>query len=87
MCITDTLNVYFAFRTVLIAILKADLAFTDIYVPELGTGIGKVLPETCAKQMQYAYNSIINSPRYLDLVQQTRKQFDLTKKIEILKYT
>ena len=61
--ISNTLNVYLAFRAVLIAVQKHNLEnnqqINSILVPGLGTGIGGVLPERAARQMRLAYSAII----------------------------
>lgn len=65
MNISQTVNVYLAFRAALIAVLAhnaiADTPIQSLLVPGLGTGIGEVTPERAATQMRLAYNAIINS--------------------------
>ena len=64
MDISQTLNVYLAFRAALIAVLAhnaiADVPIRSLLVPGLGTGIGEVAPDRAAVQMRLAYNAIIN---------------------------
>ncbi|MBR1272093.1 macro domain-containing protein [Bradyrhizobium sp. AUGA SZCCT0222] len=64
MNISQTVNVYLAFRAALIAVLAhnatADAPIRSLLVPGLGTGIGEVTPERAAMQMRLAYNAIIN---------------------------
>lgn len=63
--ISNTINVYLAFRAALIAVLmhnaNADTAIQSLLVPGLGTGVGEVPPERAARQMRFAYNAIISS--------------------------
>jgi O-acetyl-ADP-ribose deacetylase (regulator of RNase III) len=63
--VSKTLNAYLAFRAGLIEIIKlnqgdAKSKIVSVLCPGLGTLTGKISPETCARQMKYAYNSIIN---------------------------
>jgi len=64
MNISQTVNVYLAFRAALIAVLAhnaiADAPIRSLLVPGLGTGIGEVTPERAATQMWLAYDAIIN---------------------------
>jgi len=61
--ISQTFNVYLAFRAALIAVLehnqKHNILIQSILVPGLGTGIGDVTPERAASQMRAAYDAII----------------------------
>lgn len=61
--ITGTVNVYLAFRAVLIAVLEHNKIskhkIKSILVPGLGTGIGNVPPEQAAYQMRQAYDAIL----------------------------
>jgi len=67
MNICGTVNVYLAFRAILIALKDSDI--THVIVPGLGTGIGEVPPEVCAKQMYHAYSKILNPDKsILDLM-------------------
>ncbi len=64
MSIDGTVNVYLAFRAALIAVLthnaSAGAPIRSLLVPGLGTGVGEVAPERAARQMQIAYDAIIN---------------------------
>lgn len=84
MNIQNTANVYLAFRAALIELIKFnsknEIQIDHVVCPGLGTGIGKIEPEICAKQMWYAYNSIINPIYYLDLVSLSLEHCFMTKK-------
>lgn len=72
MNIERTINVYLAFRAILIELIKFNTNHCEnpiniVVCPGLGTGIGQVSPQICAKQMWCAYNSIINPDYNLDL--------------------
>ena len=71
MNISNTVNVYLAFRSVLLSLLNTDIKY--VVIPGLGTGIGKISPLICAKQMYLAYNSIINTNMRLDLIEKTQE--------------
>jgi O-acetyl-ADP-ribose deacetylase (regulator of RNase III) len=62
--ISKTLNAYLAFRAGLIEIIKLNQSnaknkILSVLCPGLGTLTGKISPAICARQMKYAYNSII----------------------------
>ncbi len=61
--ISDTLNVYLAFRAALIAVhmhnANGAAPISSLLVPGLGTGIGAVPPERAARQMRAAYSAIL----------------------------
>jgi O-acetyl-ADP-ribose deacetylase (regulator of RNase III) len=61
--ISDTLNVYLAFRAALIAVLRHNASgappIGSLSAPGLGTGIGQVPPERAARQMRAAYSAIL----------------------------
>jgi len=61
--VSRTLNAYLAFRAVLIVIKEHNARNEDkiqsVLCPGLPTGVGKMPPMTCAKQMKKAYDSII----------------------------
>lgn len=72
MSIQYTVNAYLAFRAVLIELVKFNQAnpnkeIKTVICPGLGTGIGQLKPNICAKQMWCAYNSIIHLSNKLDL--------------------
>ena len=77
MNITETVNIYLAFRAALILISRTNIL--HVIVPGLGTVIGKVTGEICAKQMYAAYNTLLNPNRYLDLVQMSKEHIDLVR--------
>jgi O-acetyl-ADP-ribose deacetylase (regulator of RNase III) len=63
--ISETVNVYLAFRAALIAVLghnaRTQPLIRTLLVPGLGTGIGAVPPAAAARQMRLAYDTIIGS--------------------------
>lgn len=86
MCIDQTVNVYLAFRAVLIELIKfnsisenASYKIEHIVCPGLGTGIGKVPPEICAKQMYQAYDIITRPSCYLDLARNSYEHVQMTE--------
>ena len=88
MCIKNTINVYLAFRSVLITIIEHNKTnlnkIKKVLIPGMGTGIGQVDPETCSMQMYKAYQSIVSPNRYPDLVQMTKEYlFMLTNNTQI----
>lgn len=87
MNIQDTANIYLAFRAILIELIKfnsknKEYCIKNVICPGLGTGIGKVSAEICAKQMYKAYN-IITNPNYdLDLYKMSYDHIEMTQTIE-----
>ena len=74
MDIRNTTNVYLAFRAALIELIRFNENVNNdgyfikhVVCPGLGTGIGKIPPEVCAKQMFHAYNIMINPNFDLEL--------------------
>jgi len=74
MDIRNTVNVYLAFRAVLIELIKfnsqnehSKYTIKHVVCPGLGTGIGKISAEMCAKQMLQAYSIMINPNFNLEL--------------------
>jgi O-acetyl-ADP-ribose deacetylase (regulator of RNase III) len=67
MILTGTVNVYLAMRAILLLINHGTLedqtpvreVVTRVAISGLGTGVGKVPAEICAKQMRAAYNKVI----------------------------
>jgi O-acetyl-ADP-ribose deacetylase (regulator of RNase III) len=57
--ISDTLNAYIAFRAILLSV--KDRCLDSIVCCGLGTGVGKMDPEDCARQMRMAYNQVKGS--------------------------
>lgn len=58
MDVSGTLNVYYAFRALLIAVAESHqrgAIIRSVLCPGLGTGIGGVNPTNCAGQMAYAF--------------------------------
>lgn len=77
MNINGTVNVYLAFRAILIELLKSDI--DHVIIPGLGTGIGKLPAEICSNQMYCAYNKMLNPDRNLDLMIKTIEHTGLEK--------
>jgi O-acetyl-ADP-ribose deacetylase (regulator of RNase III) len=67
--IGDTLNVYLAFRAMLLAVLMhnggSQQRIERLRVPALGTGIGRMPLNRAAVQMHAAYVSVFESPDWL----------------------
>lgn len=85
MNIENTINVYLAFRAILIELIKfnsvnAGSKIHHVVCPGLGTGIGKVPPDLCAKQMYQAYNIISRPDHYLDLAKQSCEHIQITER-------
>jgi O-acetyl-ADP-ribose deacetylase (regulator of RNase III) len=67
MIVTNTVNVYLAMRAILLLIKHGTLddktpiqeVVKAVAIPGLGTGVGKVPAEICAKQMRTAYKEIV----------------------------
>ena len=78
MNISHTVNVYLAFRAVLIASLENNI--DTIICPGLGTGIGRVSPNMCAKQMYNAYTAITSPRNHYDLIQMSKEYSEMLKK-------
>ena len=61
--ISETVNVYLAFRATLIAVLahnrEGGNPIRTTLVPGMGTGIGQVPAERAARQMRFAYDSVV----------------------------
>ena len=75
--ISHTVNVYLAFRAVLIAALENNIE--TIICPGLGTGVGHVSPNMCAKQMYQAYVAIISPRNHYDLDQMSKEHLNMFK--------
>ena len=59
--IQGTLNVYYAFRALLLCSIGTENAkFNSVLCPGLGTGVGGVSPENCAGQMAFAYKQFVS---------------------------
>jgi O-acetyl-ADP-ribose deacetylase (regulator of RNase III) len=78
MNISESVNVYLAFRSILLTLQHTN--FKNIIVPGLGTGIGKLSPNISAKQMETAYSNVLNLHRkiYLDIVEETKEHVYMT---------
>jgi O-acetyl-ADP-ribose deacetylase (regulator of RNase III) len=67
--IGDTLNVYLAFRAMLLAVLAHNKSSQRVIellrVPALGTGIGAMPLNRAARQMHAAYVSVFETPDWL----------------------
>lgn len=84
MCIDKSVNAYLAFRGTLIEIIKFNTMnesykIQHVVCPGLGTGIGKIPSELCAKQMFQAYDIMINPSVYLDLAKNSCEQVLMTE--------
>lgn len=62
MQIPESVNAYLAMKAILLSAKKHSepIPIDSIAIPGLGTGIGKLNPETAANQMWQAYDEIIN---------------------------
>lgn len=63
MVVQKRVNCYLAFRAVL-RLAKADDRITHIACPGLGTGVGCLPPESCARQMRHAWATIVEGHRH-----------------------
>lgn len=75
MNISQTCNVYLAFRAVLIA--AQENTIETIICPGLGTGVGHVPPSVCAKQMYKAYIEVTQPRRHYDLEQMSKEYSEM----------
>jgi len=84
MDVSNTVNAYLAFRAVLVKLIefnkKSDDPITDIICPGLGTSIGKISAENCAKQMLNAYTIIIRPDYDLDLMKKMCEHYSICEK-------
>ena len=59
--IQGTLNVYYAFRALLLCSIGSESEkFSSVLCPGLGTGVGGVSPANCAGQMAFAYKQLLS---------------------------
>ena len=59
MILKDTVNVYLATKAIIrTAINHPDIC--NVAIPGMGTGVGRVSPEICARQMKAAFDAIAN---------------------------
>jgi len=66
MPVAGTMNAYLAFRASLIAVIKhgmGNVPIESIICPGLGTSVGQMSANVCAKQMFYAYMVVIKKQR------------------------
>lgn len=68
--VSETVNAYLAFRAVLYAIADFNAAQTikkinSLVCSGLGTGVGGMTPERCARQMAVAYADVLKQPKGL----------------------
>lgn len=80
-----TLNAYLAFRAVLLAVRQWNMDYPDapileLYCPGLATGVGKMPPGRCARQMHAAWDQVMDPPAGLPALGQ------LTTHEQILRY-
>jgi O-acetyl-ADP-ribose deacetylase (regulator of RNase III) len=70
MCIRDTVNVYLAFRAVLLSVRQHNASggspIHSMLVPALGTGVGGMDARRAARQMAAAYRLVVLGERMLD---------------------
>lgn len=84
MDVSGTVNAFLAFRGVIRAVRAFNLAsprpIESLLCPGLGTAIGRMHPQACARQMYYAYRTSHAGDPFVpkDLMQACRNQFDLT---------
>ena len=60
MDVSDTVNAYLAFRAAIRAARdhnRTSPRIASLLCPGLGTAVGRMAPETCARQMHYAYGT------------------------------
>jgi O-acetyl-ADP-ribose deacetylase (regulator of RNase III) len=61
--VSETVNVYLAFRAALIVVLarnrSSEHPIRTVLVPGMGTGIGQVPPGRAARQMRSAYDTVL----------------------------
>ena len=64
--VSTTLNAYLAMRAVLVAVLsfnrKQPDAIESVVIPGLGTSVGRMPADRCARQMRAAYDNIFRRP-------------------------
>lgn len=66
MRVRQSVNAYLALKAILVAAMqhKDVIPIRSIAIPGLATGIGKLAPETAAKQMFAAYREIVKGQRH-----------------------
>lgn len=66
MRVRQSVNAYLAMKAILIAAMRHEdvIPIRSIAIPGLATGIGKLAPETAAKQMFAAYQEILQGQRH-----------------------
>ncbi|RJP71708.1 MAG: Appr-1-p processing protein [Candidatus Abyssobacteria bacterium SURF_17] len=66
--VSQTLNAYLAMRAILIAIRRFNKAHPNaiksVVIPGLGTAVGKMPADRCARQMRAAYDNIVGGHIY-----------------------
>jgi O-acetyl-ADP-ribose deacetylase (regulator of RNase III) len=83
MDVSNTVNAFLAFRAVIRAVRAhnetASHPIRSVLCPGLGTAVGRMAPESCARQMYYAYRTTHAGLPFLpaDLMEACRNQFDL----------
>jgi O-acetyl-ADP-ribose deacetylase (regulator of RNase III) len=68
--VSRTVNAYVAFRAILLAVRRHNLAGTtppirSLLCPGLATGVGAMPPRRCAAQMRIAYRQVSEDPKRL----------------------
>ncbi len=75
--LTNTVNVYLAAKAIFY-LLKKEKKINVITISGLGTGVGKVPFDICAKQMRQAYNDVwLNNYEFPNSWHQAQKQHQL----------
>lgn len=62
MILKDTVNIYLATKAAFI--LANNFLINRIAIPGMGTGVGRVLPEICARQMKSAFDAVFSPIEY-----------------------
>lgn len=69
--ITNTVNVYLAAKGIF-KILKEHPEIQTIAIPGLGTGVGRLQPHLCAKQMRRAYKEVFEQSTFPNTWQESQ---------------
>ena len=84
MDVSGTVNAFLAFRAIIRAVRDhnrfAASRIETVLCPGLGTAVGRLHPQACARQMYYAYRTSHAGRPFIpaDLMDACRNQFDLT---------
>jgi O-acetyl-ADP-ribose deacetylase (regulator of RNase III) len=83
MDVSETVNAFLAFRAVIRSVRTynrtAQRPIESVLCPGLGTGVGRLHPDACARQMHYAYRTSHLGERSVpkDLMEACQTQFEL----------